>query len=202
MKKIILIPFLFFVLSASAQQRMFYLNWDITKPASNTGWMNNASAAGGKAGYRKFMERSENKFSTGLDFGWTTYSQYKPAETFQQENGAITTDYFNYVFQYTLTGSVQYNFIAHENFYVYGGLGLGAMYNKYRVYYNIWVEGNESWGFLARPEAGVIARIPGRSIGGMAALHYDIATNKSEGYGYNNFSAIGFQIGIVLMTRY
>jgi hypothetical protein len=39
----------------------------------------------------------------------------------------------------------------------------------------------------------------GRSIGAMAALHYDYSTSKSEKFNYDNFSTIGFQIGLILM---
>lgn len=202
MKKLIIIPIVFFAFTVQAQQRLFYLNWDINTPTSNTDWLSKSSVAGGKIGYRKFMERVENRLSTGIEFSWTTFSQYEPTQTFENATGAITTDYFKYIYQYTITGSAHYNFVAKENFYVYGGVGLGAMHNKYRIYYNIYTEGEDGWGFLARPEAGIIARIPGKSFGGMAAIHYDISTNKSEYYNYSNFSALGFQIGVVFMTRY
>ena len=57
-----------------------------------------------------------------------------------------------------------------------------------------------SWGFLARPEAGILWRIgTRRKLGLMAAAHYDFSTSKSESYGYDNFMNAGFQLGIMLM---
>ena len=57
-------------------------------------------------------------------------------------------------------------------------------------------------GFLARPEAGILARFgKRRSLGAMAAVHFDYATNKSDDYNYSSYSAVGFQIGIFLMNR-
>ncbi len=53
---------------------------------------------------------------------------------------------------------------------------------------------------LRAPEAGMIVRL-GRSIGAMAAVHYDYSTNKSEYFNYDNFSALGFQLGVVFMNR-
>ena len=66
--------------------------------------------------------------------------------------------------------------------------------------YNIYTEEENSWGFLARPEAGILVRIgTRRKLGLMAAVHYDFSTSKSVNYGYDNFMNAGFQVGIMLM---
>lgn len=193
---------LFFVslsFAAVGQENYFYINWDVNMPLSNTDWIGNTSARGAKVGYRMFIGR-ERRFSGGIDFNWAQFDEYKPKETFETETGAITTDYFNYVRQYAATISGQYYFPLgeKERIFPYVGLGLGANRNEYLVYYNIYTEGDKAWGFLARPEAGILVRIgTRRRMGLMAAVHYDYSTNKTDSYNYSNFSAVGFQLGIM-----
>ncbi|MBL0740128.1 outer membrane beta-barrel protein [Chryseolinea lacunae] len=186
----------------NAQENYFYLNWDINQPLTNTDWLGATSARGVKVGYRVFIG-SERKFSAGLDVNWTTFAEYKPTETFEQTSGAITTDYFNYIYQLGFTASGQYYFRGENKesrFLPYAGLGLGANKNDYSVFYNIYKEKERSWGFLARPEAGVLVRISERRrLGLMAVVHYDYSTSKSNDYNYSSFSSVGFQVGIISM---
>lgn len=185
-----------------AQDNYFYLNLDINTPTTNTEWMGGTSARGGKIGYRAFI--GESRFSAGVDFSWAYFDAYEPTQTFYSETGAITTDYFKNLNQYSIAASGQYNFPLGESemFFPYAGLGLGAMHNEYVISYNIYSEGEKGWGFLARPEAGMLVKFGRRrSIGAMAAVHYDYATTKSESYNYSSYSAIGFQIGILVMSR-
>lgn len=187
--------------AAFAQESIFYFNWDITVPLSNTDWIGNTSARGAKIGFRKFIGK-ERRFSAGVDANWNFLEEYKPTETFQQESGAITTDYYNDVAQVAVVASGQYYFPVgnKEHFFPYAGIGLGANRNRYAVAYNIYEDSESAYGFLARPEAGILVRIgKRRRMGLMAAVHYDFSTNKSNTYNYSNFSTAGFQIGIMSM---
>lgn len=200
MKKIILLSiFSLTVFCATAQEQYFYANFDFNTPKSNTSWLGDGTNNGLKAGYRYFINE---RFSVGGDFGYASYDQYFPKRTVVGESGAITTDYFNYITSYTMAVSGQYNFkLNSELFYPYVGLGLGASSLEYTQYYNIYTDKDQSWGFLARPEAGFLLRVFKRkSIGLMAAVHYDFATNKSEINDYSNFSNIGVQFGVMFMT--
>lgn len=183
-----------------AQEKYIYLSLDVTKPLSNTSWISDLSAAGGKVGYRGFIRPN---FSAGLDIGWANYDQYEPTTTREIPNGAITTDYFHYIYSFSGAVSGQYYFKDEDEdrFFPYAGLGLGANTNEYVLYYNIYQDSERSWGFLARPEIGLLFRFTERSnIGVMAALHYDYSTNQSEKFSYNRFSAIGFQLGLMSMS--
>ncbi|HEX6227484.1 MAG TPA: hypothetical protein VFZ52_23870 [Chryseolinea sp.] len=186
---------------AEAQINYFYFNWNGNIPLSSKEYIDNTSGRGAKVGYRVFFGRNR-RLSAGLDLNWAQYDQYKPKETFENENGAITTDYFNYIYSYGLTASSQYYFPLgeKERFFPYVGLGLGANYNDYRVYYNIYTDTDRRAGFLARPEAGILVRFGSRGrVGAMAAVHYDFSTNKSDVVDYSNFSTVGFQLGIMLL---
>ena len=197
MKKIILFALVIISHAGVAQDKYFYINLDVNKPLSNTSWIKDVSGRGGRAGYRAFITE---KFSAGVDFGWNYFDQYNPTETVQNPTGAMTTDYFKYINSYSAVISGQYYFPIGkgETLFPYAGLGLGANNNEYKIYYNIYDDREQSWGFLARPEAGILVKFgPRRSIGAMAALHYDYSTNRSDKFGYRNFSTAGFQFGLI-----
>ncbi len=183
---------------ALAQESYVYFSWDFNQPLTNTNWIGNSSARGAKLGFRKFIGQ-ERRISAGIDINWNYLQEYKPTETFQTSSGAITTDYFNDIFQVAVAASGQYYFPLgnKEHFFPYVGLGLGANRNKYSVSYNIYKDEEEAWGFLARPEAGMLIRIGNRRRAGIiAAVHYDYSTNKSSNYEYSSFSTVGFQLGV------
>jgi len=199
--KLLIISLILLSGSAIAQESYFYFNWDVNVPLTNTSWISGTSSRGAKFGFRKFIGQ-ERRFAAGLDVNWAYFQEYKPTETFQQQNGAITTDYFNDIFQFGLAASGQYYFPVgdRERFLPYAGLGLGASLNAFSTSYNIYTDEESSWGFLARPEAGILVRIGARRrFGLMAAGHYDFSTSKSASYGYDNFSNAGFQLGIMMM---
>jgi hypothetical protein len=182
------------------QEKYIYVNLGGSKPLSNTGWIEDFSLSGGKVGYRGFIRPN---FSAGLDIGWANFDQYEPVSTKQNATGAITTDYFHYIYQYSAVASGQYYFKdeEEERLFPYAGLGLGASTNEYVLYYNIYEDTDRSWGFLARPEIGILFRFTDRSsLGVMAAIHYDYSTNKTDKFAYKNFSAVGFQVGLMSMS--
>jgi hypothetical protein len=189
---------------AHAQNNYFYINWDINTPLTNTDWVKGTSSSGARIGYRAFIQE-DSRLSLGIDVNYATFDTYKPKETFVSKGGAITTDYFNYIYQYGITASAQYYFPLGdgEQFFPYAGLGLGANHHEYTQYYNIYSNSEKKWGFLARPEAGMLIRFnKNRGLGAMAAVHYDYSQNKSESFNYKSFSSFGFQIGIMVMNRF
>ncbi|HEY9044471.1 MAG TPA: hypothetical protein VIN08_01175 [Ohtaekwangia sp.] len=205
MKYLFSIYFLFVAHVLCAQNNYFYINLDVNQPLSGNSWIgNNSSAKGARIGYRAFINEGD-RFSLGVDFNFTSYNRYHPTEVFQNPGGATSTDYYNYLYQYGLTVSGQYYFPVGngEHFFPYVGLGVGGNHHEYTQYYNIYSDIDKKWGFLARPEAGIVIRfVKNRSIGALAALHYDYTTNKSEKFNVSSFSSVGFQIGLVFMNRY
>lgn len=200
MRTIILFSFFLASQLVLAQDHFFFLALDVNKPMSNTSWISDASASGVKAGFRVFINP---KFSAGLDISNNNFDQYNPTETVQNATGAVTTDYFKYVYSYAATASGQYYLRdTEERLLPYVGLGLGANRNQYVRYYNIYTDEDVAWGFLARPEAGVMYKFGGRrSFGLMAAIHYDYSTNKSDKFDYDQFTSLGFQVGIISFGR-
>lgn len=188
-------------LPSIAQRSYLYFAWDVNQPLSNTSWVDETSARGARAGFRKVIGEAR-RISVGLEVNWNYFQTYKPVETFSTDNGAVTTDYFNDIFQMAAALSGQYYFPIGDKqvFYPYVGLGLGANRVDYTVSYNIYQDQDRGYGFLARPEAGILVRIgERRRFGVIAAVHYDYSTNQSSDYGYNNFMAAGFNIGVVAL---
>jgi hypothetical protein len=199
MRKLFFISFLLVSVLAFGQDKYAYVALDVNAPLSNVDWIS-VPAKGLKAGYRGFINEH---FSAGVDVSYTTYHEYEPTRTYSTNNGAITTDYFKYIYSYTFVLSGQYNFIVgeKENFIPYVGFGLGANNNDYNLYYNAYQDNQRAWGFLARPEAGVLLKFGHRrSLGAMGAVHFDYSTNRTAVFHYPNFSTIGFQVGLMFMN--
>lgn len=187
------------IVSAKAQDfdRYFYLSWMGSKPLSNTSWIDNDSGKGMKFGYRKMIN---DKFAAGFDLTWATYDKYYPTATFEDGSRTITTDYFNYVYSYGLTLSGQY-FLPFSTPRVmpFVGLGVGAALNRYFQYYNIYAEDDQSWGFLGRPEIGVLFPFGGKW-GATVSGQYNFSTAKSDYFGYDDFNSLSVNVGVVLMS--
>ena len=201
LNRILLLVLLLGGVTAQAQESYFYFNWDVNKPLSNKEWLDNTSTRGAKLGFRKFVGQ-DRQIAVGADLNWSFFQEYKPTETFQKPGGAITTDYFNDLFVAAITAQGQYHFSVgdSEHIFPYVGIGLGASRNEYTVSYNVYKDMETSWGFIARPEAGILLR-PGmfRKLGITAAVHYDYSTARSSAYNYSNFTTVGFQLGLMLM---
>jgi len=74
---------------------------------------------------------------------------------------------------------------------------LGGQYLNQSLYYNVYVSDEDGWGFVARPEAGVIIK-PNefKEWGFLIAANYSYATNKTELLNLDSFKNFGITIGI------
>lgn len=178
--------------------KFFYISLDVNQPLSNTDWIDRTSARGFKAGFRKMIN---TRFSAGVDVNFSTYDQYQPTITVESPGGAITTDFFKYVYTYGVTVTGQYYLLPADEriFLPYVGLGLGVANHEFVSYYNIYSDSETKWGFLARPEIGAFFPFS-RKVGAMAAVHFDYASSKSDFFEYDNFMNAGFQVGILFMS--
>ncbi len=179
----------------------FFLSWDGNTPASNPDFIKEASSLGTKLGFRKRINE-DDKLWVGGDFGWAVYKQYIPTQTYTSGTQSVTTDLYNYSYNYSLSANLDYFFLPMEKILVpYAGLGIGVAYDKFTQYYNIYGSTGSSWGFLVRPEAGILIGFKENSSWRVkAAFHYDYASNTSTDFGYKNFINYGFQVGLVKMA--
>ncbi len=181
--------------------KFFFLSWDNNSPLSNKDFVSQASSLGTKLGYRKRLN-DEDKLWVGGDFGWAVYKQYVPVQTYTTGTQSTTTDLYNYAYTYSLSLNLDYFFLPMEKIITpYAGLGIGAAYDKFAQYYNIYGSDDTSWGFLVRPEVGILVGFKENSAWRIkAAFHYDYSTNTSTNFGYKNFTSTGFQVGLVKMA--
>jgi hypothetical protein len=197
--------------SSGSYSKFFFASWDGNKPMSNASFINQSSSEGFKLGYRKRIN-DEDKLWVGFDLAEAVYNQYIPYQTYNFGTQSVSTDLYHYAYNYSATINIDYLFFSMEKLFVpYAGLGLGASYIKFSEYYNIYGTSVDSWGFLVRPEVGILIGFKPNSPWRLkAAVHYDYASNSYNFYNngsfiastnYNNFINAGYQIGIVKMLR-
>lgn len=178
--------------------KTYSLMLDINMPISNTSYVEDVSARGFKFGYR---EAINDRFFGGIDFNNATFTEHVPRKTYTGGTNAVTTELFNYIYSYGLTLTGDY-FLRPEQkkFMPYVGLGVGASYQSYRQFFNVYSISDNSWGVLVRPELGAMFRI--KETAGWAfhgGIHYDYSSAKSEDFGIDAFQNVGFQVGVIIL---
>jgi hypothetical protein len=183
---------------AQDYSRLVSLSWDVNQPLSHTDFIGKTSGRGFKIGYRQIINEH---FLVGGDLNSASFHDYAPRQTYTTNDGAITTDFYHYAYTYGFTLSGDYLFFPDKRFQPFAGLGLGASYIDYTQYYNIFSSKDPQWGVLVRPEAGAFIRLGQYSSWAIqGVVHYDLSTAKSKDFGYNTFTNIGFQIGVVFFS--
>jgi hypothetical protein len=173
------------------------LDLNFSQPLANKDYVDNA-ATGARMGYTKFFSRF---FGAGIDVGYITYDDYIPRRTYYYDGGAITTDLFPYHYYLTIGGRVVYRMKPDNKLSPYGALGMGAAISDYKLFYNVYQDQDSKTGFYMRPEAGVMYLFKQYgSLGVKASVTYDYAFNKTEYFGLDNFSSVGFQVGVLLLN--
>src|SRR5947209_7885581 len=156
MKKIIISLAIVFIsiTSVIAQKNFFGVDWNVNFP-NNSGYLTKTSYSGGKVEYRHFFKEN---FSFGLALDWSSYEQYIPRETFQKPDGsgAVTSDFHAVAYQVPFTGTIHYYFKKSKYLRPYAGVALGGQYLEQDLYYNVYVTSDNNWGFVARPEIGLL----------------------------------------------
>lgn len=156
------------------------------------------TSTGFRLGYSRFKT---DTFGWGFDVAYNTLDDYVPRQTYEYPGGAITTDVYNYMYHLTFLVNGQYYYKATSRLVPYASLGAGVALTEYRLFYNVYKESDNSIGFVARPEAGLLFRLKEYgSLGLKTAVSFEYATNKNKAYELENFSGVAFQFGIVLFN--
>ncbi len=146
-------------LSASAQgnhtpaftDELFGLSWDINIPVNNN-FTNKTSLDGFQMDYRKMIKPD---LSVGLEINWASYEQYYPRKTYQIPNGAVTTDFYSYLYTFPLAVSIHHYFHVNSNIiFPYAGIALGATYAEMKLFYNTYVIKRLQLGFPDQARTG------------------------------------------------
>jgi len=196
---LILILSLIIGTSAFAQvaESAFHVSWTTLVP-TYTDYVSKTSTRGFNVGFTKFITE---RFGAGLSGSYSVLDDYVPRQTYEFPGGAITTDIFNYMYYYSLTANGQYYFKTTGLFIPYASLSAGVAFTEYTIYYNAYSDSDSKTSFTIRPELGALYRFQKySSLGLKAAIGYDYATNKSDYFDLKNFSALNFQLGVVLFN--
>ena len=199
MKKIIFTATLLTFITAIgySQKNAFAMSWEVNFP-NNGNYLTKTSWAGGKLEYRYFLK---DELSVGIAMNWNSYSQYFARQTYTKADGnsAITSDFVAHVYNIPLTAITHYYFERKGKMLPYAGIGIGAQYMDQRLFYNVYETSEYNWGFVARPEVGVIIAPPGSDVGLLLGLSYSIATNENGITKKNSFKNFGINIGVSFM---
>ena len=175
------------------------INWQIATPLS-TNYLKETSLAGGNFEYRRLIKPN---MSVGIGFSWNSFEQYIPPKVYDRPDGSrqIYTDFVHQVYTLPMYLNAHYYFGGGDKLKPYAGIGLGAQYSEQSAYYNIFVTEEDNWGFVARPEAGLLFRLS-NYFGLHANVGFSYATNKNESLKIDELKHVYYNIGIYLNGSY
>ena len=200
MKKLIILLYISAISSSSINAQtdwhlkdMGILNWQIATPL-NTDYLKETSLAGGSVEYRRFIKPN---MSVGIGFSWNSFEQYISPRVYEKPDGsqALYTDFIHQVYTLPMYLNAHYYFGGGEKMKPYAGIGLGAQYSEQDAYYNIFVTEEKNWGFVARPEVGLLYRFS-NYFGLHGNVGFNYATNKSDAFKIDNLKHVYYSIGI------
>ena len=200
MKKLIILIFIYAtcVGSINAQKdwqldNLMTINWQIATPLS-TNYLKETSLAGGNFEYRRLIKPN---MSVGIGFSWNSFEQYIPPKVYDRPDGSrqIYTDFVHQVYTLPIYLNAHYYFKGGDKLKPYAGIGLGAQYSEQSAYYNIFVTEDDNWGFVARPEAGLLFRLS-NYFGIHGNVGFSYATNKNEALKIDELKHVYYNVGI------
>ena len=180
-------------------KKYYALVFDANLPLSNKEFIDNYSTRGARFIYR---ENINNKFSVGGDIGFATYNDRLPPQTYTNGNTTVFAELFTYVYNYSLSLSGEYYLTEEKWIKPFAGLGIGACYNRYTFYYNVFADEDRVWGALVRPNVGTLLRFGNQSrLAARISIHFDYSTTKSADFDYKSFTNLGADAGLTLIIR-
>ena len=200
MKKLIILIYISFISAGSINAQtnwhldhMGLVNWQIATPVS-TNYLKETSLAGGSVEYRKFIKQN---MSVGIGLAWNSFEQYIPPKVYEKPDGsqALYTDFVHQVYTLPIYLNAHYYFGGGDKMKPYAGIGLGAQYSEQSAYYNIFVTEEENWGFVARPEVGLLYRF-NNDFGLHGNVGFNYATNKNDAFKIDDLKHVYYSIGI------
>jgi hypothetical protein len=183
--------------SYSFLKNKFLIGYEVAFPAGDL--LSKTSWAGGRIGYAHMIK---DNLSIGIQGSWNSFSEYVARNTYQKPDGtgAITSDFVKEVYTVPLTATVHYYFKGAKKILPYAGVGLGTQYADQTLYFNIFSIYDNNWGFVARPEIGVIFPINDQAAIVLNGA-YNYATNKVDGLKIDNLQHFAVSIGFSFSSR-
>ncbi|NEU09584.1 outer membrane beta-barrel protein [Flavihumibacter sp. R14] len=154
----------------------FLVGYQVGLP-SNGDFLSETSWRGGTLDYRRMIKPN---LSVGISASWNSFEEYIPPTTYQKPDGtgAVTSDLIRTFYTVPITATVHY-YKPATGVTPYVGLGLGTQYSDERHFANIYQFSAESWGFVVKPEVGLIKQF-NSDIGAFLNVSYNYNTVGSE----------------------
>jgi len=178
------------------QKHAFGIAWEVNSP-NNSGYLTKTSWSGGKLEYRYFLKPN---LSVGGAMDWASYSQYFSRQTYTKADGntAITSDFVAHIYTLPIMATTHYYFEQKAKMRMFVGLGLGAQYMEQRLFYNVYETYEYNWGFVGRPEFGILIGRPESHSPILLAINYGFATNENGITKKSSFNSFGVTLGVLL----
>ena len=187
------------VVSASAQtiyDNYISATWNYNLPLNNTDFVGKGTAAGFLVGFRR---KIDNRLYTGIDFNYVVYNSYHARQTMVVDNGATTTDMYNYQYTYGFTLNGDYVFRPFKKLMPFAGLGVGFTSNAYKTFYNVFNSEDNRLGLLVRPQAGALLKIGKESrMAFTGVVQYDYSSAASTQFSISGMSSVAFRLGVAI----
>ncbi|RAJ00337.1 outer membrane protein with beta-barrel domain [Chitinophaga skermanii] len=188
--------------AAKAQSRpplSLQLNYSIAQPlGSLKDYANKTSFRGWKAG---FLYNFNDQFSAGLNVGYQDFYEKVPRAIYPGKDGAISAVQQRTLQTIPIMLAAQYAFTKPESKVIpYVGLNAGIAAMRYEKYWGEFVEGDDSWQFMATPELGI--NVP-------FGKYSPVMFNANVQYNYSpykmgditNFNTVQANIGVKIHVR-
>jgi outer membrane protein W len=176
---------------------LFFVGYEVAIP-TNSNYLTKTSWSGARFDYQFMIQPN---ISVGVGVSYNSFDQYFPKQTYQRPDGtgAVTSDMVRHIYTSPITASIHYYF-AGKMIRPYVGVGLGTEYSEQDAYFNIYAVQAKNWGFVVRPEAGLIGKLA-RNVSGFLSVAYNYATNSEDDFKINHLSQIPITIGLVFSAR-
>ena len=177
----------------SSATNLFFVGYEVAIP-TNSNYLTSTSWAGMRFDYRYMIKPN---VSIGIGTSYNSFNQYFPKQTYQRTDGtgSVTSDMIRHVYTAPITASVHYYFEG-KRLKPYIGVGLGTEYAEQDAYFNIYTVQATNWGFVVRPEAGLVGNLA-RNVSGFLSVAYNYATNSEDAFKINHLSQFPITIGLV-----
>jgi hypothetical protein len=80
----------------------------------------------------------------------------------------------------------------------YIGIGLGTQYSEFNTYFNIYQIQEKNWGFVARPELGLLLNFKDSPLKGLVNVGYNYATNQYDEFDISHVVHLAVNVGLAI----
>ena len=170
MKKVILSLIFLATISNINAQSITNFSYSIGFPSGDfSSYISDASFRGFSFGYARFVKPN---ITAGFNVGWNVFYENKGYDTYNEGTASLSGNQFRTNNSVPLTGNVNYYFKQAEKTNIYGGLGLGLVYNHRNTDMYVYTIDEESWNFGLQPEIGLEYKVDSKLLLTVAGKYY------------------------------